>query len=128
MLWHFLADSPLPTGLTSTLSSWQAKGDMDVELEVDLLLGGEVSVDVRAEMAMQANRIDFSDYDLVVEDLGGEIVFDTREGLISRDLQGQLFSYPVTLALGSEADEAEEIAKISASAKGSATPQSRLPH
>ena len=121
---HFLADSPLPTGLTSTLSSWQAKGDMDVELEVDLLLGGEMSVDVRAEMAMQANRIDFSDYDLVVEDLGGEIVFDTREGLNSRDLRGQLFSYPVTLALGSEADEAGEIAKISASAKGSATAES----
>lgn len=118
---HFLSDSPLPEGLTNTLSSWEAQGDMEVDLEVDILLGEGAAVDVRAEMAMQANRLDFRDYDLVVEDLGGEIIFDTRRGLSSRDLQGRLFAFPVSLALGSEANDAGELASIRASAQGSAT-------
>ncbi len=120
---HFLADSPLPEGLTTTLSSWEAEGNVDVDLEVDIMLGEGLSVDVNTKMTMQDNRLHFTEYDLSFANLGGSVVFDTRTGLSSSDLRGTLFSSPAVLALDSTMNPEGGLAEVSASVRGSANVQ-----
>lgn len=119
----FLGASPLPSGLTETVSSWEANGDMDVAIDVELLLGSGEAVDVRTDLRVENNVLDFTEYGLQVDALGGRVVFDTRSGLSSEGLEGSLFDKPVALTLGSRIDSEGVLDRVSVSAKGTATPQ-----
>ena len=118
---HFLASSPLPSGLTDTVATWEADGRVDLSLGVELLLGTARAVDVRTEMRLADNTLRLNEYGLRVSDLQGEVVFDTRTGLESEALSGSLFDAPVRLALGSQAAESGQLTQISVDASGSAT-------
>jgi len=119
---NFLSASPLPDGLVDTVNNWRAAGDAQVAIDVHLLLGSGEPVDVRTELSIDENNLALLDYGLDVSALSGQVVFDTRTGLDSSNLQGQLFGSPVSLQLGS-AQSDRVIETITLAASGRVAPQ-----
>ena len=119
---NFLSASPLPGGLIDTVNNWRAEGEAEVAIDVHLLLGSGEPVDVRTELSIDENNLALLDYGLDVSELSGQVLFDTRTGLDSSDLRGQLFGSPVSLQLGSAQND-RVIEAVTLAARGSVAPQ-----
>ena len=118
----FLIASPLPEGLTTTVSNWRAEGDAEMAIDVEMLLGAGTGVDVRTELSIDENKLALLDYGLNVSGLSGRVVFDTRTGLDSEALRGEIFDSPLAMQLGSvQADRVIET--ITLAANGSVAPE-----
>ena len=118
----FLIASPLPEGLTTTVSNWRAEGDAEVAIDVEMLLGAGTGVDVRTELSIDESELALLDYGLNVSGLSGRVVFDTRTGLDSEALRGEMFDSPLAMQLGS-VQANSVIETITLAANGSVAPE-----
>ena len=120
---NFLSNSPLPTGFTETISTWQASGEVQSDISVDILFGTDDAVDVRAELQLEDNSLSLPEYDIAVDALSGGIVFDTQSGLESENLTGDFLGHAATFSLASESSSTGAMSQISVSAQGKALPE-----
>lgn len=100
---NYVQNAPLGAGLKNSLATWQAQGNFDARVAVDIpLQAGTGNTDVRLELSLDNNSLFMADYQLQANKLSGPVVFDTRTGIEATSLQAELFGASVALELGSQ--------------------------
>lgn len=118
----YLLSAPVGEGLKDAMRNWEAAGDFSANISVRVPLGvPEAVTDVRLEMALVDNSLTLPDYALNITQLTGPVVFDTRSGLESVQLSGQLFEHAAAITLSS-LQEGRQLQKVVVTAAGTVTP------
>jgi uncharacterized protein (TIGR02099 family) len=119
----YLQNAAVGEQIKNAFYGWEASGDLDAKVSVDIPLS-EISqgTEVRIELALTDNNLVIPEYALALEQVAGDVIFDTRTGVETTGLTGTLFSQPVEIALSSSINDGE-LETIVVDAQGSATPQ-----
>jgi len=105
----FLTAAPLEATLGDTMSNWQAIGEVDAKVDLQIPLnvpGMEPRVLIRANL--QDNRLVLPDYQLEFDAVNGIINFDSVAGLQDSILTARLFEGDARFSLISQRNEAAE--------------------
>lgn len=99
----YLQQTPVDASLRETFSTWEAEGDFFADVEVVIPLNQEDSdPDVRLDIALTDNDLNIPEFDLVVTEVTGPVIFDTRTGLEDSVLAAQMFGGSTEVNLSSE--------------------------
>lgn len=119
----YLQDAAVGDSLKNALASWEAQGDFDAAIAVEVPLNRpNLATEVRLEMNVQDNTLLIPEYAIEVEQLTGPLVFDTRFGLEPTALTGRLFEQRSNIQLSSLGEEGE-LETIEVRATGLVTPE-----
>lgn len=115
----YLQEAPVGQGLRDAMRNWVATGEFTAEITVRVPLNNpEANTDVRLNVALENNALVLPDYALNITDLTGPVVFDTRTGIETTELKGQLFDQDATIKLASlQNDRQLQSIEVTASAK-----------
>jgi len=99
---ELLQNSPVRSVFGSTFDSWKFDGDVSAAISLLVPLDSEAeglrqSVNVRFDRA----RVDMRDIRLAVEQVSGELSYNSHSGLVSKGLQGQLWGKPFNATIES---------------------------
>lgn len=97
---RYLQETPVTQGIGQYLSTWQAEGDTDFSLALNIpLYVDNARPQVDLAFALAGNRIVMPEFDLDVSDLSGRLVYSSREGLQSQDMTASLFDNSVDVEI-----------------------------
>ncbi|RLQ21922.1 hypothetical protein DWB85_10055 [Seongchinamella sediminis] len=94
-------DSLLGRLTREAFADWRASGELETELQLELNLADSSEapvVDVSVDL--QQVDLEINPGRLAVDDLSGELSYDSRRGFRSRDIQGELWGEAVRLEIG----------------------------
>lgn len=80
-----------PTPAASVFAGWQGKGPLSGELKLDLPLGKGAPAHVRAAFSTREAQLQLAEPAVTLEQLSGDFVYDTREGLSAPEIHAQAF-------------------------------------
>lgn len=97
----YLRQTPLAAKFTK-LEKYNPKGNMGLELNLDIKIGDDVAVDVAGKMHIQAASLDVVDYKISVADINGDMhftgnTFDAKKlsmRIFDEKAQGKVFMHP----------------------------------
>lgn len=119
----YLQRAAVGDGLKNALANWQAQGDFEAMIAVEVPLNSPgLDTEVRLEMEIENNQLLIPDYAIEVQQLTGPVIFDTRTGVEPTALTGRLFQQRSNIQLSSIAPEGE-LESIEVSATGLVTPE-----
>ena len=102
---RYLQETPVTRGFGSYLASWQATGEVGLNLELQIPLGQTDSIpQVDVALELLDNSLFMPEFDLNFSELGGQLRFNTQAGLQGDAMSATLFEHPVSVALRSETD------------------------
>jgi uncharacterized protein (TIGR02099 family) len=107
---RYLQATPVTQGIGQYLSSWQAKGDTDFSLALNIpLYVDNARPQVDLAFAFADNRIFMPEFDLDVGELSGRLVYSSLEGLQSQDMTATLFDNTVDVQISADGLEGEPV-------------------
>lgn len=110
---RYLQETPVTRGFGSYLASWQATGEVGLNLGLRIPLGQtDIIPQVDVSLELLDNSLFMPEFDLNFSELGGQLRFNTQTGLQGEALSGTLFERPVSVALRSEADAVRGTATV----------------
>ncbi len=110
---RYLQETPVTRGFGSYLASWQATGEVGLNLELQIPLGQTDSIpQVDVALELLDNSLFMPEFDLNFSELGGQLRFNTQTGLQGDAMSATLFEHPVSVALRSETDAARGTATV----------------
>jgi uncharacterized protein (TIGR02099 family) len=110
---RYLQETPVTRGFGSYLASWQATGEVGLNLELRIPLGQtDIIPQVDVSLALLDNSLFMPELDLSFSELGGQLRFNTQTGLQADAMQASLFGHPVSVALRSETDAVRGTATV----------------
>ncbi|MDO8272369.1 MAG: DUF3971 domain-containing protein, partial [Gammaproteobacteria bacterium] len=110
---RYLQETPVTRGFGSYLASWQATGDVGLNLELRIPLGQtDIIPQVDVSLELFDNSLFMPEFDLNFSQLGGHLRFNTQTGLQGEALTATLFERPVSVALRSETDAVRGTATV----------------
>lgn len=105
---RYLQATPVTQGIGQYLSTWQAQGDTDFNLALNIpLYVDNAQPQVNMAFAFAGNRIFMPEFDLDVEDLSGRLVYSSHAGLKSQDITGTLLGDVVDIQIRADGLEGE---------------------
>ena len=120
---NYLQNAAVGEGLKAAFANWQAEGDFNARIVVEVPLNGEqLQTAVRLDMNLEKNNLLIPDYELQIDELTGAVIFNTRTGLEETKLSGRLFGQLANFQLSSESVE-ENLESILVRATGLVTPE-----
>ena len=110
---RYLQETPVTRGFGSYLASWQATGEVGLNLELRIPLGQtDIIPQVDVSLALLDNSLFMPEFDLNFSELGGQLRFNSQTGLQGDAMQASLFGHPVSVALRSETDAVRGTATV----------------
>lgn len=112
----YLLSAPAAEGLRSAMADWRIEGDLQSEFELSIPIGqADVAADIRLHLDLTDNDLWISQYDLEIEDVSGELTFDTRTGIEQGEFDARLFDGDTRIEVSSrgEAGNVERISVVS---------------
>lgn len=104
----YLQATPVTQGIGQYLSTWQAEGDTDFSLALNIpLYVDNARPQVDLAFAFEGNRIFMPEFDLDVGDLSGRLVYSSSEGLTSQDMTASLFDNNVEVQVRADGMDGE---------------------
>ncbi|ASP38735.1 TIGR02099 family protein [Bacterioplanes sanyensis] len=89
---RYFTDTPLQQVVNGALDQWQADGPMQAGLVLNMLLAeAEAIPHVQLDIDVSNNRLYLGELDLELQDIAGQLQFDSRTGLTAEQLQGRVF-------------------------------------
>ena len=89
---QYFRDTPIQQVVENTFDSWYAHGRLDTALWLRMpLVEAAVEPHVRLNTRFYDNHLAVRDLDLNIGQLNGRLTFDSRKGLFSESLSGELF-------------------------------------
>jgi len=120
---NYLQNAAVGESLKAVFANWQAQGDFNANIAVEVPLNGEqLQTVVRLDMNLEDNSLLIPEYAIQVDELTGAVVFDTRTGVEDSELSGRLFEQIASIQLSSELVEGN-LESILVRAAGLVTPQ-----
>ncbi len=105
---RYLQATPVTQGIGQYLSTWQAEGDTDFSLALNIpLYVDNARPQVDLAFALAGNRIVMPEFDLDVSDLSGRLVYSSLEGLQSQEMTASLFDNRVDVEIRADGLEGE---------------------
>ena len=103
---RYLQATPVTQGIGQYLSTWQAEGDTDFSLALNIpLYVDNARPQVDLAFAFDGNRISMPEFDLDVSDLSGRLVYSSADGLQSQDMTATLFDNAVDVQIRADGSE-----------------------
>lgn len=100
---NYLQNAAVGEGLKAAFENWQAQGDFNANIAVEVPLNAEqLQTAVRLDMNLEDNNLLIPDYAIQIDELTGPVVFDTRTGVEDSELSGRLFEQIANIQLSSE--------------------------
>ncbi|MFM1896645.1 MAG: hypothetical protein RLZZ385_1719 [Pseudomonadota bacterium] len=100
----FLMSAPLELNLDQVMSSWEAVGSVQADLELRIPLdGSERGTWIGVDAQLEDNRLSMPELALQFDDLDGRVVFDSDHGLQGSALKAEFFGRPARILLSSPA-------------------------
>lgn len=100
---NYLQNAAVGEGLKAAFADWQAEGDFNASIAVEVPLNGEqLQTEVRLAMSLEDNTLLIPDYAIQIEELTGPVIFDTRTGVEDSELSGRLFEQIANIQLSSD--------------------------
>lgn len=97
---RYLQATPVTQGIGQYLSTWQAAGDTDFSLALNIpLYVDNARPQVDMAFAFEDNHVFMPEFDLEVGDLSGRLVYSSRKGLESQDMTGTLLGSVVDVQI-----------------------------
>lgn len=110
---RYLQETPVTRGFGSYLASWQATGEVGLNLELQIPLGqSDIIPQVDVNLELQDNSLFMPEFDLNFSELAGQLRFNTQAGLQGEALSATLFGHPVAVALRSETEAVRGTATV----------------
>ena len=104
---RYLQETPVTRGFGSYLATWQATGEVGLNLDLQIPLGlAAIVPQVDVSLELLDNTLLIPEFDLSFSQLGGQLNFNTQSGLSGNAMNASLFGNPVAVALQSETDAA----------------------
>jgi uncharacterized protein (TIGR02099 family) len=98
----YLQNAGVGEKLKEEFSSWQAAGDFNLKVDVNIPLSvPDAATKVRLEMAVLENQLILPEYSLTVSQLSGPVIFDTETGVEETSLSGNVFGHAADFTLSS---------------------------
>lgn len=120
---NYLQNAAVGEGLKAAFANWQAQGDFNANIAVEVPLNREqLQTVVRLDMSLEDNNLLIPDYAIQIDGLTGPVVFDSRTGLEDSELSGRLFEQIANIQLSSESVEGN-LESIDIRAAGLVTPE-----
>ncbi len=105
---RYLQSTPVTQGVGQYLSSWQADGDTDFSLALNIpLYVDNARPQVDLAFAFADNRILMPEYDLDVGNISGRLVYNSVDGLQSQDMTATLLGNVVDVEVQADGMEGE---------------------
>tara|TARA_B110000879_G_scaffold63957_1_gene90028 strand:- start:2341 stop:6420 length:4080 start_codon:yes stop_codon:yes gene_type:complete len=102
----YLQNAGVGEKLKEEFSSWQAAGDFNLKVDVNIPLNvPDAATKVRLEMAVLENQLILPEYSLTVSQLSGPVIFDTETGVEETFLSGNVFGRAADFTLSSVSRE-----------------------
>jgi uncharacterized protein (TIGR02099 family) len=102
----YLQNAGVGEKLKEEFSSWQAAGDFNLKVDVNIPLNvPDAATEVRLEMAVLENQLILPEYSLTVSQLSGPVIFDTETGVEETFLSGNVFGRAADFTLSSVSRE-----------------------
>lgn len=110
---RYLQETPVTRGFGSYLASWQATGEVGLNLELQIPLGqSDIIPQVDVSLELLDNSLFMPEFDLNFSELAGQLRFNTQTGLQGDAMSATLFGHPVAVALRSESDAVRGTATV----------------
>lgn len=92
-----LNETPLSDLTAQMASSWQAEGEMNAGLQIEVPIGPRNSeaIDVDVVVDLQDTMLDMPEFDIAVDKLTGQINYRSQSGLAADSITGEIFGFPV---------------------------------
>ncbi|MES2626398.1 MAG: YhdP family protein [Pseudomonadota bacterium] len=105
---EFLRTTPLHDNIGSFLDNWQSFGNLAIGLNLAIPLGINSDPD-RIDVSVQStgSELVMPDYDLVINDINGEITYNNLAGLNATALTARLFNAPLEASITTIGEDAE---------------------
>jgi uncharacterized protein (TIGR02099 family) len=99
----FLRSTPLYDTLGSFLDTWQATGEIGIDVGLGVDLGNKPKPPHIEVFTNTSNSyLNLADIDLQFDGIDGAINYSTKQGLYADKLQAQLFAMPITASISTE--------------------------
>ena len=102
----FLRSAPLNVGLDRVMNDWQAQGNVNAEVTLQVPLSASATptqVDVRT--SLEGNTLQMPELDLEFADLSGKVNYSSAAGLYDSELQSSFFAAPATIKLTTQTQD-----------------------
>jgi uncharacterized protein (TIGR02099 family) len=113
----FLRNTPVRNDIGDFIDEWQGEGNIEIDMQLGIPLNNsdeqnEVQgIDVLVNVFSNTSKLTIPEYSLSVDELRGNIVYDSDSGLSANALSGMLFDFPIAATIeplleeGGSADE-----------------------
>ena len=92
---RFLNETPISEMMGALTKEWKAEGSVNAAVQLTVPINGPSRpVEVHLNAALKDTRINVTDLDLVVENMNGNLVYDTHFGLFGEGLDCTVMGYP----------------------------------
>lgn len=97
---QYMQQTPVTEGVGQYFANWQAEGDTDIELALNIPLYIEnARPTVALSFAFEDNKLFIPEFDLPLEQLSGRLTYTDEQGLRSEQLTAVVFGQPVVASL-----------------------------
>jgi uncharacterized protein (TIGR02099 family) len=100
---EFLRNTPVHNTLGTFLDTWQATGEIGIDVGIGVDLGNKPTpphIDVLTNISN--SQLNLADIDLQFEAIDGAIHYSSKQGLSADKLQARLFAKPITASISTE--------------------------
>lgn len=105
---RYLQATPVTQGVGQYLSTWQAEGDTDFSLALNIpLYVDNARPQVDMAFAFDGNSIFMPEFDLAVDDLSGRLVYSSSSGLASQGMTATLLGNAVDVQIHADGLQGE---------------------
>jgi uncharacterized protein (TIGR02099 family) len=108
----FLRNTPVRNDIGDFIDEWQGEGNIQVDIQLGIPLNNseqsaeqsaeqseEQSTDVFVNVFSNTSKLTIPEYSLSIEELRGNVVYDSDSGLSANALSGMLFDFPIAATI-----------------------------
>lgn len=106
----FLQDSPVRNAIGPFIDTWQATGQIGVDIALDIPLGANAAqredervIDVKVQST--GSELVLTDYALTVDDINGLVRYHSANGLQAEALSATMFDFPIVAGIETSAED-----------------------
>jgi uncharacterized protein (TIGR02099 family) len=120
----FLRDSPVRSAIGPFIDTWQASGQIGVDIALDFPLG--LNAEQRADERVidvgvhsTGSQLVLTDYALTVDDIDGLVHYNSSSGLQAEALNARMFDFPISANIETLGDAAARFTRITSTGRAS---------
>lgn len=103
----FIQQSPLRLSLGKPLSGWTLSDNLTTDVLLDVpLMRNQPGLQQQVNMQLAGSKLSMNNLNLTLDNVRGDLIYSSAEGLVSNSLLADLWGRPVTAAIKSELEGA----------------------